>query len=359
MPTAPPEAAAENVEDGSPSADGPVRPPLAGRALPLLIVLLVLIAAAIWASLGDTGTGSGEDWLQALAIAAGVGVTETTALHFEFRRQAFSMSLSEAPVVVGLFFVAPLPLLAARLLGAGVSFAIRRTRPVVVAFNLPMFAVEIGVAVSVFRAIGSINGHTADAIAHAWPLSWLAAFVAVLAYDMVSAVGVLAAIFATQARLRRSEVAQLAPAVAMSAVFGTTIGLLIVVVLRAQGAAAALLGVLAAVVVLAFRAYGQLSRRHATLNEVHAFTQQVAEAPDGRELADVLLRNAATAAQCRSRCAPTTGPGPGRRTGCPATDRGGSAGTRAVHASDHAARRRCPSLGAVRCAVGVAATQHG
>jgi diguanylate cyclase (GGDEF)-like protein len=293
MPTALPVAAAENAEDGSPPAGGPSPPPFAGRALPLLIVLLVLIAAALWASLGDTGTGGSDDWWQALALAVAVGVTETTALHFEFRRQAFSMSLSEAPVVVGLFFVAPIPLLAARLVGAGASFVVRRTRPVVVAFNLPLFAVEVAVAVSVFRAIESISGWTSHAVADARPLSWLAALAAVVAYDLVSAAGVLAAIFATQARLRRSEVAQLAPAVAMSAVFGTTIGLLIVVVLHAQAAATVLLAVLAAVVLLGFRAYGQLSRRHATLNEVHAFTQQVAEAPDGRELAEVLLRNAA------------------------------------------------------------------
>ena len=315
MPTAPPEAVAENVEDGSPSAAGTARPPFAGRALPLLIFFLVLIAAAIWTSLGDTGTGSAEDWLQALGIAAAVGITETTALHFEFRRQAFSMSLSEAPVVVGLFFVAPLPLLAARLVGAGASFIIRRTRLVVVAFNLPLFAVEIGVAVSVFRAFGSISDHTSEAIAHGWPLSWLAAFSSVLAYDMVSAIGVLAAIFATQARLRRSEVAQLVPAVAMSAVFGTTIGLLVVVVLRAQAAAAVLLALLAAVVVLGFRAYGQLSRRHATLSEVHEFTQQVAEAPDGRELADVLLRNAARLLNAEAAALRLLDPGPGGAPG--------------------------------------------
>src|SRR5690349_20690724 len=202
MPTAPPEAAAENAEEGSPVVGEAARPPFAGRALPLLIFVLVLIAALLWLSLAGTGSGGADDWLQALALAVAVTITETTALHFEFRRQAFSMSLSEAPVVVGLFFVAPFPLLAARLVGAGASFVIRRTRPVVVAFNLPLFAVEIGVAVSVFRAIGSISDRTSDAILHARPLSWLAAFAAVLAYDLVSALGVMAAIFATQARLR-------------------------------------------------------------------------------------------------------------------------------------------------------------
>jgi diguanylate cyclase (GGDEF)-like protein len=315
MPTAPPDAAAENAQDGSPPASEGARPPLAGRALPVLIFLLVLIAALLWTSLADTGTGNGDDWWQAIAIAVAVGVSEATALHFEFRRQAFSMSLSEAPVVVGLFFLAPVPLLAARLVGAGASFVVRRTRPVVIAFNLPLFAVEIGVAASIFRAFGSINDRTAEAIAHGWPLSWLAAFLAVVAYDLVSTAGVLAAIFATQARLRRSEVAQLAPAVAMSAVLGTTIGLLIVVVLHAQAAAASLLAVLAAVVVLGYRAYGQLSRRHASLSEVRAFTQQVAEAPNGRELADVLLRNAARLLNAETATVRLLDPDPGGAPG--------------------------------------------
>ena len=96
----------------------------------------------------------------------------------------------------------------------------------------------------------------------------------------------------------------------MSGLFGTTIGLLVVVVLKAQPAAGALLAVLGVVVVLAFRAYAALSRRHATLEEVHAFTQQVAEAPDGGELAAVLLRNAARLLNAGSATLRLLDPGP-------------------------------------------------
>ena len=113
---------------------------------------MLVLVVALWVPLRGTGRGGADLW-QGLLLAIAIGVTETTALHFEFRRQAFSMSLSEAPVVVGLFFISPPLLLAARLIGAGGGFAIRRTRGrSVVAFNLALFALEIGVAVTVFRA---------------------------------------------------------------------------------------------------------------------------------------------------------------------------------------------------------------
>ena len=129
---------------------------------------------------------------------------------------------------------------------------------------------------------------------------WLAAGVCVYAlvataslYNEVAAGAVLREEFASLPAQGLDFVLRVDGLAWVFAMLVLAIGLLVVVVLRAQAAAAVLLAVLAAVVLLGFRAYGQLSRRHATLNEVHAFTQQVAEAPDGRELADVLLRNAA------------------------------------------------------------------
>jgi diguanylate cyclase (GGDEF)-like protein len=251
------------------------------RGLALLTGFVCLLAVLLWIPLVGDGSIHPVDYWQALAVAAAVAVTESSALHLEFRRQAFSMTLTEAPVVVGLCFLPPSLLLAARLLGAAVVFARRRSRPSVVAFNLPLFAVEMGVACTVF---GFFDVSTTD------PVSWLAAFLAVISYDLVSALGVVSAISVAQSRMRLGDLRSVLPMVAVSGLFGTTTGLIIVVVLTAQPLGAVLIGLMVVVSLLAFRAYATLSRRHDALNDVHAFTQLVAEAPDADALTRVLLR---------------------------------------------------------------------
>jgi diguanylate cyclase (GGDEF)-like protein len=75
-------------------------------------------------------------------------VAEGWRVYVHFRRNAHSFSLSELPLVLGLYFASPQTLLSARLAGAVVAlWVIRRHPPIKVVFNLALYAIEVEVAV--------------------------------------------------------------------------------------------------------------------------------------------------------------------------------------------------------------------
>ena len=118
----------------------------------LLTAILALGAAAgfIFGGLGTVDPQPSPFWTPAALFAAFLAA-EATHLHIEFRRQNNSISLSEIPLIVGLFFD-PLTLLLVRLLAAAVVAVVQR-RPLVKAlFNLALFSAEVVVASLVFYA---------------------------------------------------------------------------------------------------------------------------------------------------------------------------------------------------------------
>src|SRR4029077_20798256 len=68
-------------------------------------------------------------------------------VHIHFRRNAQSYSLSEIPLIAGLFFVTPDQLLLARLIAAGVGLGLLRRQPAIkLCFTLLSFTLEAELA---------------------------------------------------------------------------------------------------------------------------------------------------------------------------------------------------------------------
>jgi hypothetical protein len=110
------------------------------------------------------------------------GIAEISVLHVQMRGGARTISLSEAPLVLGLFFTAPPQLVLARLVGPLVVFAIiRRQSLLKLGVNMSVLLVEVGMAVELFRSV--LGGGSVES-----PRAWLAAYVAVLVAGVVSAV---------------------------------------------------------------------------------------------------------------------------------------------------------------------------
>lgn len=63
-------------------------------------------------------------WAGILALA--FWLVETVPIHLEWAGQAYSMSLSEVPLVLGLFFCPTSMLVAARVIGGGIALALSR-----------------------------------------------------------------------------------------------------------------------------------------------------------------------------------------------------------------------------------------
>ena len=92
------------------------------------------------------------------ALAIGFFLAECAVVHVHIRRETHTLSLSEVPLVLGLFAVSPVGLVTAQLVGMGAALVFyRRQRPVKVVFNLAQSALATALAAGIFRAI--VDGH--------------------------------------------------------------------------------------------------------------------------------------------------------------------------------------------------------
>lgn len=219
-------------------------------ALPRASILTVSLPQASW------------------ALAALFAIVEIAVVHFHFRRQAHSWSMSEVPLVLGLAFLGPGELVAARLIGSAAALALyRRQPPVKLVFNLAMFWLETVVAIIVYRWV----------LAGALPMEpqgWVAALAATSAGTfLVSAVAVPLAISLQERRVQGRVFRWVFLASAVATVANTSLGLLAVVVLELRPTAIWLVAVVAAVMLLGYRGYGSWRQRHDTLQGLHALAR--------------------------------------------------------------------------------------
>ncbi len=244
-------------------------------------------AVALWVPLLDSARAGHDDAahsaVQGLLLALGFIVLEGAQAHVEVRRQTFSITLSEAPLVVGLALTSPLVLLLSRSLAMVVSMLKHHVPDTKAAFNIALVTVESGVALAV------VDGFDVGQIGR--PGSWWAVYVAVLVADAASALLVSLAITLTQGRPSRGDLALFLPPYVIGGLLSTSLGLLAVLALRAEPWTGFLLAMIGLLVLLSYRAYAALARRHTTLSEINAFAQRVVGASGGEELVSLLLRD--------------------------------------------------------------------
>jgi signal transduction histidine kinase len=113
---------------------------------------------------------------------------ETHVVYLEFRRDAHSFSLTEIPLILGLFFLSPPALLAAQLAGGALALVVRRQSPVKLGFNLANLCLNAAIAVQIFHWLGGPN----DPIS---TRTLVAALVAALVWGLITPVLINCAIF--------------------------------------------------------------------------------------------------------------------------------------------------------------------
>ena len=65
---------------------------------------------------------------------------DATLLRFEIRRQSFSLTLAEVPLLLGLFYLPPLTLLLVRVLSVVLLYGVKRAGVIKLSFNVASFA---------------------------------------------------------------------------------------------------------------------------------------------------------------------------------------------------------------------------
>jgi diguanylate cyclase (GGDEF)-like protein len=204
---------------------------------------------------------------------------ELLPIHIEHRRETLTLSLSTVPLIVGLYTLAPIPLIAARVLGSIIAMAVRRVPPFKAAVNVAGFWMECVVAITVFAVL-----HT-----HGYgPATWLAAFLAALAADVSQSIVLAVAITIFLGRrepgLLRSQLLGTA-AVAVD----TCVALVTVTLLVAAPAAALLFSVIVVMVLLSYRVHSALRDRMGELENLYQLTKRMTAARSVDEVVGGLL----------------------------------------------------------------------
>jgi diguanylate cyclase (GGDEF)-like protein len=242
----------------------------AGRVW-LLSALLALLAIPLFAIVRGMDAPLAGPRLTWLVLAGIFALAEIFVVHLRFGRDAHGFSMSEIPIVVGLFFWAPSEIVLAQLLGGGLVLTLlRRQPPLKVAFNLAQWAAATTTAVMIFRAIAA----TGDVIG---PAGWVAAFAATLYIDLFAGFMINVAISVSEGT--RPQFPHMG--VGTGAVFANTcLALVAVTVLWWQPEAAWLLVSLFAIVFVAYRAYGSVTQKHESMRLLYESTRIAQESMD-------------------------------------------------------------------------------
>ncbi len=252
---------------------------------------VLLLAAVLWALSGwvDAALLS-HDWpgsWAALAVPLGLtaafAVAELVVLHVELGRNAYSLSLSELPFVVGLFLSPPLPLLLARIAGGLFALGLRRRqRAHKLFFNLAAWSMEGSVTLVTFAWLTRLLG-TATAV------QWLAATLAILLGTMQTSTAVAMAIKLHTGEFNRELLRGFLVSGAFGALTSCVAGVVAVGALTSSALEAGPLLGLAAAGLVGYRAYSTLRQRHSSLELLYDFTRALTRSSAGSELMTALL----------------------------------------------------------------------
>jgi diguanylate cyclase (GGDEF)-like protein len=215
-------------------------------------------------------------------------LAEICLVHLHFRRGAHSFSMSEVPLLLGLFFATPRELLLAQLVGCTVALALQRRQSLLkVAFNITNFATTTTCAIVVMRVLvppGTKFG--ADA--------WSGAAVAALCAMALGGLNVNVAIWLSEHRVQWGRAAFGLMMLLGSSVTNLSIGLIAATVIEYRPSAAWLLLLPAATVFTAYRAYIREREKHEVLEFLYTATRILTQSPDLEKAIVALLEQART-----------------------------------------------------------------
>ncbi len=221
------------------------------------------------------------------AVAAAFALTDIFVIHVPLRRNAYTISCSEVPLVIGLLVLPPPLLLLSRLVaGAPVLILHRRQAPMKVVFNLCNNAINMSVVAAVYRAV----------LGHGSPLTpggWGAAFAALVAGHLVDTCTITIAASLASGSLQRSVLRTIMTMGLIGAVANTALALGAVSMVWRDRAAAWFLAAIAAALFLAYRAFISLSQRYGRLELLYGFTKSLSDSSRTDDLLAAILAQAA------------------------------------------------------------------
>jgi diguanylate cyclase (GGDEF)-like protein len=217
-------------------------------------------------------------------LAAMYGIAEAFVVHLAVGRETHTFSLNECPLVLGLFLAAPGDLLIGQVVGAGIALVlVRHQSPRKLAFNLASFAFSTATAICVFIVI-------VDPANPLGPSGWIAAYLAAVIGDLVSATTVEAVITVTSGQ--RPKWSGLVGPTEVYTIANASLGLAAVMLLTTRPETVWLAVVLTLAIYAAYRVSERERQKHHRLIGLHEATRDVQEALSGEAVTRRLLERA-------------------------------------------------------------------
>jgi diguanylate cyclase (GGDEF)-like protein len=230
-----------------------------------LTALLATAALAIWmttlralhATSNANSNAHSHTHVPWLLVAAAFYLAEANVVHVYRRGDAHTFSLSEVPLVVGLFFLSPAGLVTACLAGAGTALVLhRRQRPTKLCFNLAHFALSAVLAELVFHAaLATTTTTTTTTPTDIGVGTWMPLAAAAFVGALVGAVAVQTVIAISQGRLPTGDVKEATVLGGVATVVNASLGIIAVSLAWDHPANTWALAVPLVIVVVAYRAY--------------------------------------------------------------------------------------------------------
>jgi diguanylate cyclase (GGDEF)-like protein len=252
----------------------PGRPRLNGqRRILLLISVLVCLDVVLFPVVCGSPLSvsmPADGWLLAPAFV----VADLLVFHLQFRRNAYSFTLSEVPLVVGLVLLPPGQLVLAQLAGVLIVLTVFRRQSLhKLLFNVAQFTLTTLMASELFQIAGPPHGSLG-------PQLWVTALAAVILTTTGTATLTFVAMSLAEGALQLNGMpTALAGAGVLSAGSGS-LGLIAVVLLHQSPSAGVLLAIPIGMFYVAYKAYLHERDNHERLDFLYRATQTVAAAPE-------------------------------------------------------------------------------
>lgn len=250
-------------------------------ALASLLTLASLLLLAVPLRGTDAVLAGPSWWVLVPAFTA----AELVAVHVQARRESLSVSFTEVPLVVGLVFVAPWGLVAARVIGSVVGLLYLRQTGLKLFFNVSMFAVEATLAATLYH--WALDGSDPMSVR-----GLLVALGTVVVVDLVSAAALSLVIWLKVGEYDEGVLREAVSSGLVAAVANSSVGLLVVVLVVTSPPALGLLLIVVVTLALAYRGYASLSRGHAQLESLYRFTRRVQKQDGTTRVTDTVLQQA-------------------------------------------------------------------
>ena len=256
----------------------------ASRRTLALSVALVLACVTAMVTLRLTDTSPDVRLLSWWSIAPLAIAAQLMVFDVEFRRETYTFTFSEIPLVLGLFFTSPLNLVFGRIVGELLFLSVReRQAPRKMALNLSSFLAETTMLLAVHQWLGGATDVTR-------PSNWLIALASVTAADVVGYIVVYRVVRWHGAPITFWSILGIG---GLTIPANTSFALVIGILLVELPWATLLLSGVGAFLVVSYRSYTALRQRYESLSLLYDFTRLVS----GAQRPDTVLESILTEAK--------------------------------------------------------------